>query len=139
MNADRSADDVWAEIQAKCREKQALGEPIPTLDHQTPNYIVDVGDNWIERRSDAPRSEDGTSRIERSTIDRIWYDLIETGEAQYTGPVRFAWALVGRLIDGVGLEREPFRLVFEDRDLAMRTFRRPPDGWPDPERLIHGL
>ena len=123
MTSDRSADDVWAEIQAKCREKQAAGEPILTLDQETPNYIVDVGDSWVERRSDKPRSDDGTSRIERATIDRIWSDLVETGEAEYTGPYRFAWALVGRLIDGIGFERDPFRLVIADRDAAMKPFR----------------
>lgn len=123
MTSDRSADDVWAEIQAKCREKQANNEPILTLGRETSNYIIDVGDAWIERRSDKPNSERGTSKIERRAIDRIWRDLVETGEAKYVeGEYRFAWALVGRLIPGVGFERDPFRLVFTDRGLAMRPF-----------------
>lgn len=122
MSTSRSADDVWAEIQAKCREKQATGQPIRTPDQELSNYIVDVGDNWIERRSEDPRSND-PSRIERRTIDHIWANLVETGEAEYTGPDRFAWALVGRLIDGVGFERNPFRLVLVDRKAAMKPFR----------------
>ncbi|WP_133148044.1 MrcB family domain-containing protein [Mycobacterium lehmannii] len=123
MISTRSADDVWAEIQAKCREKQATGQPIRTLVEETPNYVVDVGDSWIERRSEQPRSDTGISRIQRVTIESIWRDLVESGKAQYTGPYRFAWALVGRLIDGVGFERDPFRLVLVDREAAMRPFR----------------
>ncbi|MCZ8377646.1 EVE domain-containing protein [Mycobacterium sp. CPCC 205372] len=123
MNDARSADDVWAEIQAKCRERQALGEPVPTLVDETNNYIVDVGEKWIERRSDKPNSDSGTSKIEKPLIDRIWRELLETGEAGYiASEYRFAWALVGRLIDGIGFERDPFRLIITDRDLAMRAY-----------------
>ena len=123
MRGNRSADDLWAEIQAKCREKQATGQAIPTLVEGTPNYIVEVGDNWIKRRSDDARSDNGTSTIERANISRIWDELVEAGEAEYRGPTRFAYALVGRLIDGIGFERNPFRLVLADRDAAMKPFR----------------
>jgi MoxR-like ATPase len=90
--------------------------------------------------SDKPSSERGTSRIERRVIDRIWRDLVETGQAGYVeGEYRFAWALVGRLIPGVGFERDPFRLVFTDRELAMRPFTTPNEPSAGADRSLAGV
>jgi MoxR-like ATPase len=121
---DRPADDVWLEIREKCRELMESGDPIPTLATSTRNWIREVGENFIVRQSEKPHSDDGTSRIDQSMIVRIWDSLRETGESHYTGGYRFAWALVGRLIDGVGFDADPFRLVFTDRTAAMRPFLR---------------
>jgi hypothetical protein len=122
--ADRSADDVWAEIQAKCDGIRANDASIATLGEEIPNYIHGVSDEWIERRSDRPRGTEGRSRIYKSEVEKIWRRLSETGEA-YESSInapRFAWALIGRLIDGVAFHPNPFRLVIEDRERAMTPF-----------------
>jgi hypothetical protein len=120
---ERPWQNVWAEIVSKAREHMVRGEPIRTLDRDLANMIIDVGPNGITRRSEAPRSVEGSSTIRSSDVGTLWTQLLEQGQAQSTGPVAFAYALIARLIDGVRFEPDPYRLEFSDRDAAMTPWR----------------
>jgi len=117
----RSAENVWLEIQDKCRQHLATGMPILTLDRQVPNYIVAVEDQRILRRSEQPQSEDGGGPT-RAEIARLWDLLVDNGEVEKGHALFFAYALLGRLVEGVGFELNPLRLHFTNRDLAMRQW-----------------
>ena len=119
--ADRSADDVWAEIQDKCKKAMAAGEPIQSINHETPNEITEVTDSAIFRKS--PRSRTQTkepSEVSKGAVTNIWQQLLDAGRASYR-PLVFALALVN-LIDGVEIGPNT-TLLLKNRELAMRNFR----------------
>jgi hypothetical protein len=118
----RSAENVWLEIQDKCRQNMAMGTPILTLDREIPNHIVAVEDKRILRRSDKPQSEEGGGPT-KAEIIRLWNALVDEGEVgKGRGALFFAYALIARLIDGVAFDKQPFRLFFADRERAMRPW-----------------
>jgi hypothetical protein len=118
----RSFDDVWAEIQSGARMLQENDAPLYTLKNNVANRIVAVEENGIFRLSDQSQSGE-SSRVHRSDVERIWEDLVLHGSAETPNVLYFAFALLCRLVPGIGWEGRPFRIFFTDRDQAMRTFR----------------
>lgn len=129
--AERSADNVWLEIQDKCRDHMAAGTPILTLDRAVPNSIVAVEEQRIVRQSTEARGEGEPSDVSKASVVRLWERLVRDGEVKNLPVLRFGYALVGRLINGVEFRPDPFRLVLTDRALAMRPWR----GAPPPANL----
>lgn len=127
MAITRDAANVWAEICAKAEKHRVSKEPVYTLCRAVPNLIVKVEKDRILRRSQKPYSKKGESWILRSDIERIWNALRKDGRAIECKPVyapRFAWALVGRFIEGLKCTEEEgrFALVVADEQLANRVF-----------------
>ncbi len=124
----RPFDNVWREITDKARNLQSSGQPLHTLDRNVPNEIVAVAADAIERRSrDARDPAASSSRVPASDVEKLWNQLIASGEASGAGPLRLAYALLARLVDGVGFRSDPFRLVVEDEDVLMTPWPRPGD------------
>jgi hypothetical protein len=126
--AVRPAGNVWMEIRDKCRERLVSGTPILTLEREVPNHIVAVEDDRIVRLSDEARIEGEPSAAPRTEVERLWDQLVQHGEVLTSEAhvLRFTQALVGRLIDGVGFDRDSRRLYFTDRVQAMRRWVSPP-------------
>lgn len=119
----RTADDVWREIQSKCRQHMEAQPPKPILTYEdVENFITGVGDSWIERHSTSRRAVRENSRTPKSDVVKIWDSLVRNG---HTDDVRtsyyYSFALVHRLIDGVSANGAS-HLYFSDRDKAMQTF-----------------
>lgn len=120
---NRPEENVWLQVQHQARRWRDAGTPIYTLKEEVRNFIVEVTDNEIVRRSDQGRSDHQT-RISRTQISHIWTALAETGEALYDRRVlRFAYAVVVAAIDGIAYRSSPYRLVVTYREEANRHFQ----------------
>ena len=90
---NRTADDVWGEIQDICRGFKARNEPIPTLGGKkrprepVDNRIEDVLPDRIVRMSERVRTE--PSVIRKSEVVRVWEQLDSTGSCR--GPFHKAF------------------------------------------------
>ena len=122
--AARNGADAWAQIQAICREAMATGRTITTIDRGVANRILDVRPNAIVRASDEARTPDGQgAQVTRTTVERIWRDLTESGHAsRIPGTLFFAYALVAE-IPGVAVDNDRHGLFFADWDLAMTHYQ----------------
>jgi hypothetical protein len=119
----RSADDVWMQIQAICREAIATGRTIVTIDRGIPNRILDVRPNEIVRASDDARTQDGRGApVRRVMIEHLWQELASGGHAgRISGVLFFAYALVAE-IPGVAVDNDRRGLHIADWDLAMTPY-----------------
>lgn len=108
----RTADDVWTEIADRCRRLLTSGTPLSTLSREVPNWITAVGEREIRRRSESPQGNDEDSPVAFGEVAAIWRELTQHGETADVHVLRFTYALVGRLIEGIQYEpHQPFRLV----------------------------
>ncbi len=121
---ERSFDNVWREVCDKARLLQRQGKPLLTLDRNVPNLITAVTDDAIFRQSRDARDPSAESRVPASDARALWDQLVDKGEASGPGPLRFACALLARLVDGIGFRSDPFRLVVEDREALMTPWPR---------------
>jgi hypothetical protein len=120
---NRPEENVWLQIQHQARLWRNAGTPIYTLKEEVRNFIVEVTDSEIVRRSDQGRGDQQT-RISRTQISHIWTALAETGEARYDRRVlRFAYAVVVAAVDGIGYRPSPYRLLVTSREEANRHFQ----------------
>ncbi|MGY4772905.1 McrB family protein (plasmid) [Kribbella sp. CWNU-51] len=122
---ERSWQNVWAQIIDSAWMHRLSGERILTLDREVPNTIVEVTPLAIRRRSALPTGSDGASSIPASAVENLWRQLVERGETYQSGPVAFAYALIGRLIPGIGYATEPLRLSITDPAAAMAAWSGP--------------
>jgi hypothetical protein len=118
----RSADDVWQELMARCSRLMRTSTPVLTLDRKTANWITAVDLKEIRRRSDRARGSEDDSPVPAAEVARIWQELRVGGNTTGTSALRLAYALLGRLIDGVQYETGPFRLLIGDEAAADRLW-----------------
>ena len=123
MESVRSGEDVWREIQHKCRQLMASATPLLTLEREVPNVITDVTDTAIWRRSAEARTPEDSSAVPKSDVLALWHSLQERGVASDAAPLRFAYALLARLIDGVEFKSDPYRIVMAGPDQATQPFQ----------------
>jgi hypothetical protein len=123
--AERAWQNVWAQIVNGAWAHRLSGEPIFTLDREVPNTIVEVTPLAIRRRSAVSRSTDGESNVPAAAIENLWRQLVDRGETYQSGPVAFAYALIGRLVAGIGYASEPLRLSISDTTAAMAPWSGP--------------
>src|SRR4051794_30336079 len=95
----RDADDVWDELTERCRRLHDTNTPIQTLHRDVPNWITAVEPAKIFRRSASPRSVEDQSPVTRADIVALWQQLQADGHTTGTGQLRFAFALIGRLVE----------------------------------------
>ncbi|MGY1697366.1 AAA family ATPase [Geodermatophilus sp. SYSU D00814] len=96
--------------------------PLPTLSRGTANLITAVNEDEIRRRSELPRGRDDDSAVSRWEVEHLWGELSRQGLTGEVVVLRFAYALVGHLVDGIRFESAPYRLVVADEDLAGVTW-----------------
>jgi hypothetical protein len=103
----RSSADVWAQIQAICREAMVTGRTIATIDRGVANRILEVRPNAIVRVSEETRTPDGQGApVRRRMVERVWQDLADSGHAsRIRGMLYFAYALVAE-IPGVAVDND---------------------------------
>lgn len=133
----RPFNDVWAEIQAGARILLENEAPLYTLTNTVANRIVAVEENRIWRLSDRSQSDEA-SVVHRSDVERIWEELVLYGSAATPHVRYFAFALLARLIPGIGWESGPLRIFFTDRDRAMQPFHEGRDLDQPAQRPGHG-
>lgn len=94
---------VWPRIQRRARELQGAGQPVRTLKEGFRNYIEDVSDEGITRRSERTRT--GTSSVVRKAeFKAIWEGLGGHRDMpQY--PTVFVFALMLEALDDL-VERD---------------------------------
>jgi MoxR-like ATPase len=119
----RPAEDVWEELQARCRRLQRTGTPVLTLQQEVPNWITAVEPTAIRRRSEAAHGPDTDSPVSRNDVVRVWEELRQRGHTSGTPAIRLTYALLARLIEGLAFEPRPFSLVVHDEDAANREWR----------------
>jgi 5-methylcytosine-specific restriction enzyme B len=120
---ERDTADVWAEVQDKARDRMLTETPVLTIDRSVTNFITEVGERGIFRKSDEPRGEPETeSRITQREIADLWQQLEERGETYRAGPIAFTYALLADTVPGVEGISGPLRLYFSDRTAAERTW-----------------
>ena len=120
----RSADDVWMQIQAICREAIATGRTIATIDRGIANRILDVRPTEIVRASDDARTPDGQGApVRRLMVEHLWQELVSGGHAgRISGVLFFAYALVAE-IPGVAVDNDRHGIHIADWDLAMTPYQ----------------
>ena len=100
----RSAQNVWMEIQQKCRELQKSGQTLATLDQGVANVIVAVEDDRILRLSALARQSDVPSPVKRALVEELWVDLARDGEVHLAHvAARRRWILAGLSLGGFAL------------------------------------
>ncbi len=113
----RTAEDAWSEIRARCHRLMETQTPLPTLSRGTATLITAVHENEIRRRSESPRERDD-SAVFRWEIEHIWGELSQQGHTGAVVDLRFAYALIGHLVEGIRFESNPYRLLVADEGLA---------------------
>ncbi len=121
----RPSDDVWLELTARARRMLRTSTPLLTLDRKIPNWITAVDLTVIRRRSKMTRGAEEDSAVAAREVHAIWTELQEHGHTSGTDALRFAYALVGRLVDGVVYEPNPFGLRVDDEAAANQLWQQP--------------
>jgi hypothetical protein len=74
--ADRDTADMWAEVQDRARDRMLTETPVLTIDRSVNNFITDVAERGIFRKSDEPKREPETeSQITQREIADLWQQL----------------------------------------------------------------
>ncbi|WP_239523891.1 AAA family ATPase [Geodermatophilus normandii] len=114
----RPAADVWNELSERCRRLMITGTRLDTLSQGTANQITAVLESEIRRRSESARGRGEDSPVPFRDIERIWHQLSGPGYTTGTDSLRFAYALVAHLIEGVTYRQDPFQLYVANEELA---------------------
>jgi len=133
----RHADDVWAELYARCDRLQQSGTPVLTMVRKVPDLIVGVDEQAIYVKSEAARTNNQSARVARGQVAAIWEDLTAKDRTTSTADPQIAYSLVGTLIDGIGYKSDPFRLEVTDSGRANQGWRDPAVGTSELVELRH--